>query len=102
MPWSDEAPENPNVKGMVMKWQYEAGSMKQQEGDMMVGNKRLKDSMSWTECKVQRGYSLYIGEHTLRTRKVLRQIGCSARHFRRNVASPPPLQTGKKPLSLGV
>ena len=38
----------------------------------------------------QRGYSLYIEEHTLRTTKVLRQIGCSARHFRRNVASPAP------------
>ena len=39
---------------------------------------------------MQRGYSLYIEEHTLRTTKVLRQIGCSARHFIRNFASPAP------------
>ena len=38
----------------------------------------------------QRGYSLHIEEQTLRTTKVLRQIGCSARHFRRNFASPDP------------
>jgi hypothetical protein len=34
---------------MVMKWQYEAGG--QTEANMM-NNKRIKDSMSWTECKV--------------------------------------------------
>ena len=38
----------------------------------------------------QRGYSLYIEEHTLRTTKVLRQIGCSVRHFRIYFASPAP------------
>ena len=38
----------------------------------------------------QRGYSLYIEGHTLRTTMVLRQIGCSGRHFRRYVASPAP------------
>ena len=48
-------------------------------------------SMYWTsDIRSQRGYSLYIEGHTLRTTKVLRQIGCSARHFRRYVASPAP------------
>ena len=44
----------------------------------------------WLDGVLQRGYSLYIEGHTLRTTKVLRHIGCSARHFRRNFASPAP------------
>ncbi len=53
IPWSEEIPENPNVKGMVMKWQYEAGRVPAEEPNMP--NKRLKDSMTWTECKVVKG-----------------------------------------------
>jgi len=39
------------VKGMVMKWQFEAGKISPAE-EANMDNKRLKDSMSWTECKV--------------------------------------------------
>jgi len=46
------------------------------------------------------GYSPYIEEHTLRTTKVLRQIGCSARHFKRNIASPAPSPDHDKTIEL--
>ena len=42
------------------------------------------------EATTRTGRTLYIEEHTLRTTKVLRQIGCSARHFWRNFPTPAP------------
>ena len=56
--------------------------------------------MIWLDRPTQRGYSLYVEEHTLRTTKVLRQIGCSARHFRRNFASPAPSPNQDKTIEL--
>ena len=49
IPWSDENPDNGNVKGMVIKWELEAGK-KESPGEV----KRPKDSMSWTECKASK------------------------------------------------
>jgi hypothetical protein len=51
IPWSDEDPDNGNVKRMVMKWQLEAGEMNLAEGPD-IDQKMFKNSMSWTECKV--------------------------------------------------
>ena len=56
IPWSDETPENANLKGMVMKWQIEAGRMMNPtEEEAGMANKRIKGSLSWTECKVYGG-----------------------------------------------